>query len=231
MRKWYFIEDGERRGPYTIAELKGQNITPYTLVWTDSMKDWEKAKDVGALQGTLMGKSSQVPAIQAYHQKNSEAKEESVFEPFLASIHGEWYFGYELAKRRERLFAYLVEAFIVSVTFLLLFLVMGVDFENVPEKPFIDIHDVLYSAVTGVVMGAVLYPIFSGNLGHAILGMKVISSVTGEDYKSPLQGAVRETLKYVLGYLIVPFLVIFFDKRKQTLIDMMTKTLVVKKRN
>ena len=49
-----------------------------------------------------------------------------------------------------------------------------------------------------------VYPIFTGNLGHRIFNIKVISEETGEDYKAPEKVAIREGLKHVLGFLLIP---------------------------
>ena len=38
--------DGERRGPFTLAELHDAGVRPDTYVWCKGMADWEKAEDV-----------------------------------------------------------------------------------------------------------------------------------------------------------------------------------------
>ncbi|WP_299668281.1 RDD family protein [uncultured Polaribacter sp.] len=89
--------------------------------------------------------------------------------------------------------------------------------------------DIVYSLAAGLVIGAIFYPIFIGNLGHRIFNLKVISSENGEDYKKPEKGAIREGLKHVLGILIIPSIWILWDKKNQNLYDKITKTLVVEK--
>ena len=89
--------------------------------------------------------------------------------------------------------------------------------------------DVVYSVVYGIVVGAIFYPLFSGNLGYRIFNLKVISAETGEDFNKAENGAIRECLKSVLSYLIIPIIWILWDENNQNLYDKLTKTLVVYK--
>jgi len=82
----------------------------------------------------------------------------------------------------------------------------------------------------GLIVGAVFYPIFTGNLGHKIFNLKVISSESGSDYRKASDGAIREFLKYILGYLIIPMIWILWDEKNQNLYDKFTKTYVVEKK-
>lgn len=90
-------------------------------------------------------------------------------------------------------------------------------------------QDVLISAGSGAFLGALLYPFFTGNLGHRIVGLKVISSLDGSDYKTSGDGAVRELLKALMSFLIIPLIWLLFDTKNQNLYDKITKTYVVKK--
>ncbi|AUC23223.1 MULTISPECIES: RDD family protein [Polaribacter] len=140
--------------------------------------------------------------------------------------------GYKLASKGKRLIATIIEGLIFGVLFLVIYLIMGksvsefwADFES--DFQFLDI---IYSLVTGIIIGAIFYPIFIGNLGHRIYNLKVISEETGEDYNKPEKGAIREGLKHVLGYLLIPSIWILWDKKNQNLYDKITKTLVVEKK-
>lgn len=92
-----------------------------------------------------------------------------------------------------------------------------------------EILDIAYSLVTGIIVGVIFYPQFVGNLGHRIFNLKVILEETREDYKKAEKGAIREGLKYVLGFLIIPNIWILWDEKNQNLYDKITKTLVVEK--
>ncbi|WP_299046599.1 RDD family protein [uncultured Polaribacter sp.] len=139
--------------------------------------------------------------------------------------------GYQIASKSKRFIAALIEALIFSTIILLIYLALG----KTVSKFWNDINsdfkllDISISFISGVIAGALLYPFFTGNLGHKICNLKVILEETGEDYKKPEKGALREGLKAVLGYLIIPSIWILWDKKNQNLYDKITKTLVVEK--
>ena len=87
-----------------------------------------------------------------------------------------------------------------------------------------------YITIFSLFIGAVLYPIFTGNLGHKIYNLKVISSESGSDYSKAYEGAIREFLKWMLSILIFPMIWILWDYKNQNLYDKLTKTLVVEKK-
>lgn len=136
--------------------------------------------------------------------------------------------GYTIASKGDRLAATLVEGIIFGVVFFGGFEIFGGSFKEF----FIDDLepiDVVYSVVYGIVVGAIFYPLFSGNLGHRIFNLKVISAKTGADFNKAESGAIRECLKSVLSYLFIPIIWILWDKNNQNLYDKLTKTLVVYK--
>ena len=108
-----------------------------------------------------------------------------------------------------------------------IYLIFGYPLIELFDTDF-ELSEIGYSAIAGLIVGAIFYPIFTGNLGHKIFGLKVISSETGEDYKKSTEGAIRELLKQVLGYLIIPVIWILWDEKNQNLYDKLTKTYVVK---
>src|SRR3954468_5659964 len=52
-RAYYYMENAERNGPHSIDEIKGR-IGPLTFVWTDGMRDWQKARDVPDLASLFL---------------------------------------------------------------------------------------------------------------------------------------------------------------------------------
>jgi uncharacterized RDD family membrane protein YckC len=223
MEKWYYIENDGKKGPYTIEELKDKNINPDTLVWTDKMTNWEKAKHIEPLRKIIVAVPPPIPGPEEHREVENTQDQ---------AIDNQDYFGYELASKSQRLFASLVGGIIVAVVIVILVIGMGVDLESIPEEDsYFNITEILFSAFLGLLLGVIFYPLFAGNLGHRIFGIKVISSETGEDHKSPLQGALREVLKNVLSFLVVPVIWLLFDKKKQNLYDKITKTLVVKRKD
>ena len=139
--------------------------------------------------------------------------------------------GYKLASKGKRLIANITEGLIFGIIFLGIYLILGKSVSEFWNDLFGDFEllDIVYSLVIGIIIGGIFYPIFIGNLGHRIFNIKVISEETGEDYKKPEKGAIREGLKHVLGILIIPHIWILWDEKNQNLYDKITKTLVVEK--
>ena len=136
--------------------------------------------------------------------------------------------GYELASKGKRFIASLIEGIIFILLTMGAYLILGKSIYNYWHRDF-DLIQVVYSAISGLMVGAIFYPWFTGNLGHKIFKLKVISSETGEDYNTAEKGAIREFLKYVLGFLLIPIIWILWDDNNQNLYDKLTKTLVVNK--
>lgn len=51
--KFYIIVNKERKGPYSIDELKTMNITPKTKVWYKGMANWDNAENVSCLKDII----------------------------------------------------------------------------------------------------------------------------------------------------------------------------------
>ena len=133
-------------------------------------------------------------------------------------------YGYNLASKVTRLMAHLTEAVIYLIFMSGIYFILGYPIIEVFNRDF-ELFRIGYSAIFGLIVGAIFYPMYTGNLGHKIFGLKVIYSETGEDYKKTSEGAIRESLKKVLGYLVIPNI---WDKKNQNLYDKLTKTYVVK---
>ncbi|TAD85118.1 MAG: RDD family protein [Bacteroidetes bacterium] len=134
-------------------------------------------------------------------------------------------FGYTLASRGERFGAVLLEGIII---YLPLYLILGNNSLLYSDDVF-DLSSLLSQTALAAALGAIFYSLWSGNLGHKLLGLKVISSVDGSDQKKPAIGALREALKSFLGVLLIPSIWLLWDPNKQNLYDKIVKTIVVKK--
>jgi len=145
------------------------------------------------------------------------------------------HFGYTLATPGERLGAVIIEAIILILPFIFLFIIInllmpaGKSF-SVEDFSAPSMRNMISSAVGGAIFGAIFYPFFSGNLGHAILKLKVISADDGRDFNKSWDGAKREFLKSLLGNLVIPVIWLLWDKDRQNLYDKITRTYVVKKK-
>ena len=98
--------------------------------------------------------------------------------------------GYTIASKGKRLIATLVEAIIFGIIFIVFYSLFGGLTEDLMEDNF-DTMEIVYSAVAGIVVGAIFYPVFSGNLGHRIFNPKDISEKTGADFNKAESGAIR----------------------------------------
>lgn len=133
---------------------------------------------------------------------------------------------FQMASKGKRLLAHLLEGFIYLVITLIYYGLQGNSVDDYLNREVV-ISDFLYSALSSIATGFIFYPLFSGNLGHKLLGLKVISSKSGEEYKFASDGALRELLKYLGGFLIFPVVWLLWDKENQNLYDKVTETFVV----
>ncbi len=214
--------NGQQTGPFTIDDLKAKNIQRDTLVWTEGLDNWTKAEHISLLKDILRATPPPLP--------NTEAKTTSqqVLPPPTPTptppVSNDKYFGYDLARRRERLFATLIEAIIIAVPILLLF---GDDISD--SDPY-SLDSIVGGGILSAILGAIFYPMWGGNLGHKIMGLKVISSENGEVQSNAKTGAIREALKSVFSLVFIPVVWLLWDDNRQNLYDKVVKAYVVKKK-
>lgn len=60
---YYIAREGKPFGPFSIEQLKMQNVTPDTLLWNESMKDWTRAGDIPELQAAIFGGAQPVSDV------------------------------------------------------------------------------------------------------------------------------------------------------------------------
>lgn len=133
---------------------------------------------------------------------------------------------YMIASKGKRFLAHLLEGVIYLFFTLLYYKILGYSVDDYLNRE-INVADFLYSALSSIITGFLFYPLFSGNIGHKLMGLKVISSRSGEEYKFASDGALRELLKYLGGFLIIPVVWLLWDNENQNLYDKITETLVV----
>ncbi|MGB0930575.1 MAG: GYF domain-containing protein [Chitinophagales bacterium] len=49
MEQYFYVEDGNQKGPFTIEELTEKNLSLNTLVWKEGMANWQKISEVPVL--------------------------------------------------------------------------------------------------------------------------------------------------------------------------------------
>jgi len=136
--------------------------------------------------------------------------------------------GFKLASKGSRFLANIVETLIYTVTIYIPYIlaIRGSlkGYLNGNNSPTFE-----FAAVFGLIVGAICYPLFTGNLGHRIFGLKVIHEKTGEDFNKAADGGIRELIKGVFSFFIIPIIWLLWDDKNQNLYDKLTKTLVVEK--
>ncbi|GGH20443.1 DUF805 domain-containing protein [Sphingobacterium alkalisoli] len=50
MKEFYYARNSEKFGPYSLVELRFENITPQTLIWFEGLPSWQYAEDVEEIQ-------------------------------------------------------------------------------------------------------------------------------------------------------------------------------------
>ena len=72
MRLYYFVENDQQLGPFTIEELKSKRLKKSTLVWTDGLPDWTSADQVEELKEIIVSEPPPLP------KKEKEKKIETI---------------------------------------------------------------------------------------------------------------------------------------------------------
>src|SRR5690606_11828193 len=50
---YYYLDGLEKKGPYTVEELKVRNLKPETLVFSEEMENWKPIKEIESLNLAL----------------------------------------------------------------------------------------------------------------------------------------------------------------------------------
>ena len=75
MSEWWYLDNGERKGPVDSGELhllftSGQ-LDGGTLVRAETMKDWELAENIAALASIVSSQPTEIPESQSMEQQGS----------------------------------------------------------------------------------------------------------------------------------------------------------------
>jgi uncharacterized RDD family membrane protein YckC len=217
--KFFIAENGKKSGPFNLDELKAMNLSPETLVWTEGFTDWTAAKHVPLLKDFIRSSPPPLPN----QQMNTPPPPAGMNTASSASTGPEDADGRQLAGFRERLGAHLINCLAIALPIVVF----------TGEAPSLNEDligmTIILSPLFGIT-GAVAYRLWGGNVGHHILGLEVVSTVTGKMQNNARMGLFREFLKSALGILLIPTIWLLFDSRKQNTYDKIMKTIVVKKK-
>ena len=135
----------------------------------------------------------------------------------------------EIASKARRLMAFSIDYLIIqSIYISYVYFVKKITFWDYLDKDF-DIFDTLTGTIIALVYGCIIYPIFSGNLGHRIMGLKVVNIENSSNFNKFYEGGFREFIKDICIILIIPNIWVLFDKKNQNIYDKIFKTIVVKR--
>jgi uncharacterized RDD family membrane protein YckC len=209
--QYYLVENGKQTGPFSFEDLKGKTLTSESLIWFEGLEKWKKADSIEELKELF----NQPPPITEIEDEQNVS-----IPPIPTSDEN---IDYELAPIGARFGGYLL----VNVIVLIIFFVVGGTIEDLENSDGF-FRDALWAGLGGALINGIFYPFFSGNLGHKLLGLKVIHKENGEPMNNIFHGLLREFYKGVFSMVIIPVIWLLFDKNRQNLYDKMEKTLVVK---
>lgn len=70
-KHWYYVdEQNERHGPMSLDEIKLRRILKSTLIWNETMKDWERAENCAELKEILVDKTQPPPVSEKINSGN-----------------------------------------------------------------------------------------------------------------------------------------------------------------
>ena len=61
MKYYYYAENNQQFGPFSIEELKSKKLKKSTLVWTDGMQNWDIADSIEELKDSLVSEPPPIP--------------------------------------------------------------------------------------------------------------------------------------------------------------------------
>jgi hypothetical protein len=61
MRYYYYAENDQKFGPFSLEELKAKRISKSTLVWTEGMSTWQHAEEIEELTGAFIPEPPPLP--------------------------------------------------------------------------------------------------------------------------------------------------------------------------
>jgi len=222
-KNYYFVENGTQAGPFSYDELKLKTLAPDTLIWYNGLEKWKRIKDIPELASVI---ERRPPPISEVEEESTSSippipnlKKEDIDVIGPAPV-------YEHASLFERFGGYLI----VNIITLILFFAFDDSTDTLePSKGFV--WDMIYAGIGTGIINCIFYPFFSGNLGHKLLGLKVIKKSDGSPVNNIFSGYGREFFKGALSILIVPLIWLFFDEDRQNLYDKIQGTIVVKNKD
>ena len=155
-----------------------------------------------------------------------------VFEKSKQDVTSELLLEHQLASKWQRFTAHLLEMILLGVIAISLVYMVDGDVDALfrdSNKSIFNSFENFYGSLLAGILGAILYPRFSGNIGHRLMGIKLIEIKTGAECRSSWKGFKREFVKSLFYILIIPNLWILFDHRNQNYYDRIFGIVAVRK--
>ena len=132
------------------------------------------------------------------------------------------HFGYQLATPKERLLGAIIS---LNVFALPLFVVIG----GFKAFDLFSWYTLLVFVISSAVISFVFNRYYSGNIGHRVMHLKVISALNGRNLNKTWLGMLREMLKVLSTVCVLPVALLLVDKNRQNGYDKICKTYVIKR--
>lgn len=220
-KRFYIVQRGIQTGPLNWKDVLQLKFSPNTLVWTPGFEDWISVNSKDELLSKLGLPFGGMHKIE--NEDNLALQNEKIFGNINANSANVFIsndikntFGYALASRGKRLLAFIFNWFISVIVY---------DLTDKMTSSYSS-FSLFFIPLTAIIS----YHLWSANIGHKILGLKVIQAKTGEDFRSPLLGFLRELCKYFFFWFIIPIVWLLWDSKKQNLYDLIFGTLVVQQK-
>lgn len=129
MKHYFYAENGQKFGPFTLEELKDKKIKKSTLVWSEGMDDWAKAETFEELKSLLVLEPPPLPKSIIEEPRDFSRSNES-FKPKEKQIHRN-FTDYDLNYKKE--IGVTIVGVVLLVTPLVIALLGGFYTESVDE--------------------------------------------------------------------------------------------------
>ncbi|WP_171595846.1 DUF4339 domain-containing protein [Marinifilum caeruleilacunae] len=84
-KQWYYVENGDRKGPYPANELKGK-IQKDTLLWCEGMKDWKRADEISEFKSFFEVIPPPIPGSKEANQATGNRISNSVLYAYTFAV-------------------------------------------------------------------------------------------------------------------------------------------------
>lgn len=81
MKKWFYVEEGQQKGPFVFEQLQLEGLKHDTLVWTEGYEEWVRAIEIPELSGYIKKNLPKTPPPLKLAIETQGIKKEESFAP------------------------------------------------------------------------------------------------------------------------------------------------------